>query len=472
MNLVLLATQVTAMLALVAPFAPLRVPRVPPMTPTLSRSALIRLTASAETSTFGPPTDEDRKRLQDACPSPLLQPREVITTVMNSIHRASWDNPRPFFGFEVLNRFLSPSHQYPVELELRGNKATPQSLSRYLRQPHKRELLAWNEYRWDGDLQLMAESREAFQQISVRSGSDAAWTSVRLMLVRVEPTSHPHSQWMLDAVFVSEPDNTPGVSETLPPAATAALIGTADGAAAAWAAGGDAWEAVFTSPLDTPLDESEQQRLFDAFDIDRSGTISRQEFRQVVADLGLAIPSDELTQLVREADVDQSGELDFDEFSSLLGKAVEGGATVAGRFASEVSKASRDMYTESPRQVVETVMKALRNSDDPYPLHGAEVAVRYCSPTNKASQLSPQAFASYLREPWYEILTEWDEMQVDAVEEEDVEAFLAERWEQLRLNVAEVDTLVRRSDDSSWTIVNFRMSRHNGRWLMDSLSIN
>jgi len=98
--------------------------------------------------------------------------------------------------------------------------------------------------------------------------------------------------------------------------------------------------------------------------------------------------------------------------------------------------------------------------------------VRYCSPTNKASQLSPQAFASYLREPWYEILTEWDEMQVDAVEEEDVEAFLAERWEQLRLNVAEVDTLVRRSDDSSWTIVNFRMSRHNGRWLMDSLSIN
>lgn len=62
--------------------------------------------------------------------------------------------------------------------------------------------------------------------------------------------------------------------------------------------------------------------------------------------------------------------------------------------------------------------------------------------------------------------------KVDAVEEEDVEAFLAERWEQLRLNVAEVDTLVRRGDDSSWTIVNFRMSRHNGRWLMDSLSIN
>ena len=131
------------------------------------------------------------------------------------------------------------------------------------------------------------------------------------------------------------------------------------------------------------------------------------------------------------------------------------------------------MYTESPAQVVETVMKALRHADEPYTLHGAEVAVRYCSPTNKASQLSPQAFAAYLREPWYEILTEWDEMQVEgASESDDVEAFLAERWEQLRTNVADVDTLVRRDGDDSWTIVNFRLSRYNGRWLMDSLTIN
>ena len=61
--------------------------------------------------------------------------------------------------------------------------------------------------------------------------------------------------------------------------------------------------------------------------------------------------------------------------------------------------------------------------------------------------------------------------QVDAVDEEDVEAFLAERWEQLRLNVAEVDTLVRREDDDSWTIVNWQLSRHSGRWLTDSLTI-
>ena len=141
--------------------------------------------------------------------------------------------------------------------------------------------------------------------------------------------------------------------------------------------------------------------------------------------------------------------------------------------------------------------------------------VRYCSPTNKASQLSPQAFASYLREPWceivtsrartrrtqarargpqahrtvravrarrYEILTEWNEFQFEgeaAGEEEeadeldeDVEAALAERWEQLRTSNAEIDVLVRVEPDDDWTIVNWRLSRHNGRWLTDALSIN
>ena len=80
-------------------------------------------------------------------------------------------------------------------------------------------------------------------------------------------------------------------------------------------------------------------------------------------------------------------------------------------------------------KVVETVMKALRTPDEPYALHGAEVAIRYCSPTNKASQLSPQNFAQYLREPWYAILTEWEEMEFQEEEEgleiDDVQAMLA-----------------------------------------------
>uniref|UniRef100_A0A7S2NRG0 EF-hand domain-containing protein n=1 Tax=Haptolina brevifila TaxID=156173 RepID=A0A7S2NRG0_9EUKA len=438
------------------------------MTPT-GRSALaeVQLTATTSPDVIGPPTDADRERLQDTYPSMLLQPREVISAVMMAIHRSSWDSPRPYFGFEVLGRFLSPTHQYERAIQTFSRTATPQSLSRYLQQPHKASLLAWNEYRWEGDLTLMGESAEAYQQISVRSGPNAPWTSVRWMLVRVEPSSDPHSQWMVDAVFVSEPDNSPGVSEAMPPTIATS---TDDDAEAAWAAGPEAW-AMLASPLDAPLTPEEQRRLFDAFDMDGGGTISRQEFRQVVEDLGLPIPSSELSQLMRDADVDQSGDIGYEEFSLLLGKAVEGSATVAGRFASEATKAAKEMFTDSPRQVVESVMKALRNVDEPYPLHGAEVAVRFCSPTNKASQLSPQAFATYLNEPWYAILTEWDEMQIDEDdEEEDVEAALARRWDELRLNVAEVGTLVRRKGEP-WTVVNWELSRHNGRWLTDSLDI-
>ena len=135
------------------------------------------------------------------------------------------------------------------------------------------------------------------------------------------------------------------------------------------------------------------------------------------------------------------------------------------------------------------VMRALRTPDDPYPLHGSEVAIRYCSPTNGASRVSPSTFATYLAEPHYQILTgmrqpsplpcrtdlstrllshlhallltEWDEMEI----EEDGEC-------SLETNACDVDVLVKREGDSSPTVVNWVLSRHNGRWLTDSLTIN
>ena len=54
---------------------------------------------------------------------------------------------------------------------------------------------------------------------------------------------------------------------------------------------------------------------------------------------------------------------------------------------------------ETPGDVVLTVMRAIRNLNDPYPLHGCEVAIRYCSPSNRASRLSPKLVAQYLEEP-------------------------------------------------------------------------
>ena len=49
--------------------------------------------------------------------------------------------------------------------------------------------------------------------------------------------------------------------------------------------------------------------------------------------------------------------------------------------------------------MVSKVMAALRTMNDPYPLAGAEVATRYCSPQNRASELSPEVFARYLEVP-------------------------------------------------------------------------
>ena len=130
----------------------------------------------------------------------------------------------------------------------------------------------------------------------------------------------------------------------------------------------------------------------------------------------------------------------------------DSGDELAAAAISAVTAAS-----ETPADVVRTVMEAVRSINAPYALHGAEVAIRYCSPTNRASQLTPAAFARYLAEPWYQILTEWDEIEF---EDEDIES-----------NKASQDVLVKRGGDDSWTIVNYQLSRHNGRWLMDSMTI-
>lgn len=121
--------------------------------------------------------------------------------------------------------------------------------------------------------------------------------------------------------------------------------------------------------------------------------------------------------------------------------------------------------TESPTQVVAKVMRALRNLDEPRVLHGAEIAIRFCSPTNAASRLSPRAFAQYLQEPWYRILTEWDEMQLEDDDDDDGDDSADDS------SVVEQSVLVKRTEDESWSVVNWQLSRHSGRWLIGALTI-
>jgi len=116
---------------------------------------------------------------------------------------------------------------------------------------------------------------------------------------------------------------------------------------------------------------------------------------------------------------------------------------------------------EQPAELVMKIMRAIRTLDEPYPLHGCEVAIRYCAPTNRASTLSPEAFAQYLREPWYRIMAEWDEIEID----DEAELLRADG------STVQQDALVKRTSDESWTIVNWQLSRHSGRWLTDSITI-
>ena len=56
---------------------------------------------------------------------------------------------------------------------------------------------------------------------------------------------------------------------------------------------------------------------------------------------------------------------------------------------------------------------------------------------------------------------------MELVEEDDKDP-----WAVYASSVAEQDVLVRREGEDTWTVVNWQLSRHNGRWLTDSLSIN
>lgn len=281
-------------------------------------------TLAKTSGSHGAPSDAESAALVGAKPQPALQPREVVATMLHALHRSNWDRPLPYAGFATALRFLSPSHQYR-SFE-RSKQYTPQSYARYLRQPHKAALLAWDEYRWDGDVTLI--QGEAYQQTSVRAGPDSPWTSVRWLLKRVDRataeaaasgkgestagTAGGASQWMVDAVFTDEPD---GGEDAAGPAGLA------------------------------PLSREEQRDLFREIDISNSGSISPAALVDVIASLG--VPRAEAEGLARTTDSNSDGVIDFDEFAKLLNKVNQKWST-AGSFARMVTDGARQGGVWSP----------------------------------------------------------------------------------------------------------------------------
>ncbi|EXJ84667.1 calmodulin [Capronia epimyces CBS 606.96] len=62
----------------------------------------------------------------------------------------------------------------------------------------------------------------------------------------------------------------------------------------------------------------ETRAAFDVFDKDGSGTISADELRQVMKSLGENLTDAEIDEMIREADKDRNGTIDYEEFVQLL----------------------------------------------------------------------------------------------------------------------------------------------------------
>jgi len=62
----------------------------------------------------------------------------------------------------------------------------------------------------------------------------------------------------------------------------------------------------------------ETRAAFDVFDRDGSGTISADELRQVMKSLGENLTDQEIDEMIREADKDRNGTIDYEEFVQLL----------------------------------------------------------------------------------------------------------------------------------------------------------
>ncbi|KAF8201192.1 putative calmodulin [Mycena galopus ATCC 62051] len=64
--------------------------------------------------------------------------------------------------------------------------------------------------------------------------------------------------------------------------------------------------------------EEEIRQAFAVFDKDGNGTISVTELQQVMRSLGEKLSDREVEEMIREADVDGDGEINYDEFLTMM----------------------------------------------------------------------------------------------------------------------------------------------------------
>ena len=66
--------------------------------------------------------------------------------------------------------------------------------------------------------------------------------------------------------------------------------------------------------------EEEMLEAFKVFDSDGNGNISADELRQIMANLGEKLTEEEVDAMVKEADIDGDGEINYEEFVRMMFK--------------------------------------------------------------------------------------------------------------------------------------------------------
>ena len=74
---------------------------------------------------------------------------------------------------------------------------------------------------------------------------------------------------------------------------------------------------------------AEFREIFNLVDLDKGGTISKEELKQLMTTLGLKPSAEELNAMVDEIDTDGNGEIDFDEFVTVMSRKVNTSYTPA-----------------------------------------------------------------------------------------------------------------------------------------------
>jgi Ca2+-binding EF-hand superfamily protein len=64
--------------------------------------------------------------------------------------------------------------------------------------------------------------------------------------------------------------------------------------------------------------EEEMLEAFQIFDADGNGNISADELRQIMANLGEKLTDEEVEDMVKEADIDGDGQINYEEFVRMM----------------------------------------------------------------------------------------------------------------------------------------------------------